>query len=119
MAGPEAAPQNVTVLDTGSDWILISWQDFQFCLKTLTSYFMRFEPLRPSGGNNTINIKVPLTCANRSFVTGVTVFSSKTCPELFNLDPCTDYSVTVEVEVYGKYLSEPSQSVMFNTKPRQ
>jgi hypothetical protein len=120
LAGPDAAPENVTVLDTGSDWITMTWQDLPFCLKTVNSFFMRFNPLDPNAlGNNTINIEVPSNCTNRSFVTGVTDFDSKTCPELFSLDPCTNYSVTVEVEVFDMYLSQPSQSVMFNTKPRQ
>ncbi|XP_046436944.1 uncharacterized protein LOC124188392 isoform X3 [Daphnia pulex] len=118
LPGPDAAPENVTVLDTGSDWITMTWQDLPFCLKTVNSFFMRFNPLDPNAlGNNTINIEVPLNCTNRSFVTGVTDFDSKTCPELFSLDPCTNYSVTVEVEVFDMYLSQPSQSVTFNTKP--
>jgi hypothetical protein len=119
LAGPDATPKNVTVQDSGSDWVSMSWQDLQFCEKTLTSYFMRFDPLYSKGGNSSINIEVPLTCINRSFVDGMADFNSKTCPEIFSLDSCTNYSVAIEVEIYDRYNSQPSESVSFNTKTRQ
>ena len=120
LAGPEVTPKNVTVGDTGSDWVLIGWEDFKFCLRQLSYYYMRFVPLYSKGVNNTIYVEVPTTCVNRSFVTGMTDFNSKTCPELFTLESCTNYSVTIEAAIYdNKYLSQPSQSVTFDTIPRK
>ncbi|KAI9555380.1 hypothetical protein GHT06_017895 [Daphnia sinensis] len=116
LPGPDAAPKQVEVLQTGSNWVVVSWQDLKFCEGTITSYLMRFDSFSPGGGNNPKIIRVPLECTNRSS-TGMTVFDSKICPELLVLDACSIYSVVIEVEVFGSYKSQPSEKAMLSTKP--
>ncbi|XP_057380655.1 uncharacterized protein LOC130702955 isoform X2 [Daphnia carinata] len=116
LPGPDAAPKNVKVLQTGSNWVVVSWQDFKFCEQTITSYHMRFYSFSPGGSNNTQTIQVPLKCTNRSS-TEMTVFDSKICPGLLTLDACSTYSVVIVEEFFGAYQSQPSEKATFNTKP--
>lgn len=82
---------------------------------------MNFQTLKPDNEPDK-NINVPLNCTRKEKDENqkeLTVFDSKTCPELLTLDTCTLYSVIISAQVFDIYSSLNSSNQQFNTVPRK
>lgn len=117
IAGLDSTPSAVTVIETGSDWVYLSWDDSIWCQDAIVGYSISLYKSPNLISSDQQTQSVPLECVNRTVAS--TFFDTRECPDLFKLQPCGRYYVSIQAQSLDNELSDASSRKEFTTLPRK
>ena len=105
------------MLETGSDWVHLSWDDSIWCQDAITGYSVSLLKTPNFISSDEQIQNVPLECVNRTMSS--TFLDTRECPNLFALQPCGRYYVSIQVQTLDNQTSDASPRQEFTTIPRK